>query len=328
MIKNKIIGLLILNFLFINCKENENSTDLNNTITSNLAKDSIKQSLNKNIESISNNELVNNNLWIFYKISENTINGSPRETKKEVLNRFKNVKIEIDSKTIDVENLCSFEYYKSEKTSIEYYESDKTAKLYENIFLQNNIKLSKTISVYQSMYPDKTCDMPWDEFLLIDNTLIIVYDDYLLFFKKGEIVDTKAGCYSKTKISQLPLTKELLNKIVWDELDCSIANLATKDYLRLPDVEDVKVFIIGNFNFDDFTYTLVTVKQNKVITKKDIGFAIDGYPENNSRHVTDFEVKKDYTFELTSKEKKKEDWNILKVEKFNIDDNGNLILFK
>lgn len=327
----KILSIIFLVLLFTNCKENKKA-DSDKDLGDNLKTESVKDSSNQSVEEYQEEGIKNNNTvgndWTFYKISESSISGTPKKTESELINRFKNIKIEIDDKSVKIGDLCSFEYYKSNKTPIKYYESSKTAKLYESIFLKNGLKLGNSLIVYQSLYPEKACEIPWDELLVVDNTLVIVFDDYLVFFKTGNNVD-KNDCFSKAKITSLPITNSIIDgNNVWNELDCDIANLKTRDYLRLPDVNEVKVFIIGNFNFDDFTYTLVTLKNNKVITKKDIGFAKQGDEPNTVSEFTEFEVSKDYVFSLNTKTKKGGEFKTIKLEKFKIDNDGSIVVVK
>lgn len=314
----RFLSITLLILLFTNCKENINK-DLGYNSNNEILKDSSINSVEK--VKVSSNENKSVNDWTFYKISENSISEAQKEQKSDVINQFKDIKIEIDDKNLKVENICTYEYYKSSKTPIKYYLSVKTAKLYESIFAQNGIKLGNEITVYQSMYPEKACEIPWQEVIVIDNTLVLVYDDYLVFFKKGN-VNNHQDCYSKTKITNLPITKNIIKgNNVWNQLDCTIANLESKDYLRLPDIKEIKVFIIGNFNYDDFTYTLITLKNNKVISKKDIGFVKES-TENTVSEFTEFEIDKDYVFSLNTKSKKGDDFKSIKLERFKINDDG------
>lgn len=323
----KILSFAILILLFVNCKVDSKS---NVSLGKNLKEDSIqkvaKSEQNQDKE-LSDSGLVGD-YWTFYKISENSISGTSKMTKDEILSQFKNVKIEIDEKKVKVGELCTYDYYKSNKTLTEYYESAKTAKLYEDIFLKNKIKIGKEITVYQSLYPEKVCEIPWDELIIADNTIIITFDDYLIFFK-NQNGNSQNDCYSKTKVTNLPITTNIINgNNVWNQLDCNIASLDTKDYLRLPDIKDVKVFILANFNFDDFTYTLVTIKNNKVISKQDIGFAKDTDEPNTISEITEFEIDRDYVFVLNTKSKSGKDLKIKKTERFKIDDNGLIVAVK
>ena len=141
-----------------------------------------------------------------------------------------------------------------------------------------------------------------------------------------QTLQNKIDCYSNTKITNLPITKDIIDgNNVWNNLDCDISDLKTRDYLRLPDIKDVKVFVIGDFNFDDFRYTLITLKNNKVIAKKDIGFAIEGDKPNT---VSEFVVDKDYVFSLNNKSKMENDFKIIKTERFRIDENGLIVVVK
>ncbi|WP_456311783.1 hypothetical protein [Pseudomonas shirazensis] len=327
----RILSITILTLLFASCKENtnaDNGKDLIENSNLELVKDSSNQVVKENNEEVLSEDITSANSWIFYKISENSISETQKTTKNEVMNQFKNIKIEINDKNVVIKNVCKFEFYKSTMSPVKYYQSTKNAKFYESIFLENGLKIGKEISIYQSLYPEKACQIPWIELLIIDNTLVIVSDDYLVFFKKV-IAENLGDCFSNTKITSLPITNSIIDgNNVWNELDCTIANLKTKDYLRLPDINGIKVFIIGNFNFDDFTYTLVTLKNNKVITKKDIGFAKEGDDPNTVSEFTQFEISRDYIFSLNTKAKSSNDFKNLKTEKFKIDDNGLILVVK
>ncbi|MBE8723883.1 hypothetical protein [Flavobacterium hungaricum] len=97
----------------------------------------------------------------------------------------------------------------------------------------------------------------------------------------------------------------------------------------MPDIRDIKVFIIADFNFDDFRYTLVTLKNDKkVISKQDIGFAKEGDESNTISEITDFEIDKDYVFTLNTKSKTENDFKIIKTERFRIDENGLIVVIK
>jgi len=323
----KILSFAILTLLFVNCKED---SKINDSLGKDLKEDSIQRvsKLEQSHDKELNDNSLVGNYWSFYKISENSISGTSKMAKDEIVSQFKNVKIEIDEKKVKIGESCIYDYYKSNKTLTEYYESTKTAKLYEDIFIKNKIKFGNEITVYQSLYPEKACEIPWDELIIADNIIIITFDDYLVFFKKQN-GNHQSDCYSKTKIANLPITNKIINgNNVWNQLDCNIANLDTKDYLRLPDIKDIKVFIIANFNFDDFTYTLVTIKNDKVITKKDIGFAKDTDEPNAISEITEFEIDKDYVFTLKTKSKTENDFKVTKTERFRINENGLIMVVK
>ena len=327
----KIIIFTLVVF-FINCKEKPKISDIKSkdpeyTINESVNDTNVKSVEETNIPITDNKNMLDTNSWSFYKVSASSITRNPTKSESEITNQFKNVKIEIGNKTLKVGDFCSYEFYKSDKSPIEYFQSKKTTMFYENVFKKNGLKLEKLIKVYQPLYPEKSCESPWDELFFSDNTLIIVFNDYLVFFKKDNFTSNKQNdCYSKTKTTNLPITKSVIHgSNVWNELDCNIGNLETKDYLRLPDINDVKIFIIGNFNYDDFTYTLVTLKNNKVVTTKKVGFAEGGEDGNTISKFTEFEISKDFVFNLNTKSSKDGVFKTIKQEKFKIDQNGLLV---
>jgi hypothetical protein len=326
-IMKKILSFAILTLLFVNCKED---SKINANLGKNLKEDSIHETFESELSN--DKEIIDSDLardyWEFYKISENSISGTSKMTKAEIASQFKNIKIEIGRKKVKIGELCIYDYYKSNKTLTEYYESAKTAKLYEDILLKNKIKFGNEVTVYQSLYPEKACEIPWDELIIANNIVIITFDDYLVFFKKQNY-NNQNDCYSKAKITNLPITNNIIHgNNIWNQLDCDIANLDTKDYLRLPDIKDVKVFIIANFNFDDFTYTLVTIKNDKVVSKQDIGFTKVSDELNSISEITEFEIDKDYTLTLKTKLRTDKGLKIKNIEKFKIDENGLIVANK
>lgn len=326
----KIIYITLLQLIFISCKnETKKITNSDKELISTTSQEIDSNSIqNKDLDIIDNE--IQKNIWSFYKISENPLVNLNDMTREEIMNEFNKTKIEISKKIINVNGYCTFEPYITKNTPLNYFSSKKTFDLYKNELSKSGIKLSDNITIYQSLYPEKECKNPSAEYFETDNTLVFSYHGYLLFFKKGEKpFKDNTDCYSKTKITNLPITKNVINVTgAWGELACSIANLDTKDYLRLPDISDVKVFIICNFNFDDYTYTLVTLKNNIVITKKDIGFAVSGEDGNTISEFTEFEIGKDFIFNLNTKTSNDGVFKTIKQEKFKIDENGVLVGIK
>ena len=325
-----IISTLVV--FFINCKEKAKISDIKSkdpeyTINESVNDTNVKSIKETNIPNSDDKNILNSNSWTFYKISENPLVNLNTMTRQEIMNEFNKTKIEISEKIINVNGYCTFEPYITKNKPLKYFSSKKTFDLYKNELSKSGIKLSDNITIYQSLYPEKECKNPSAEYFETDNTLVFSYQGYLLFFKKGaKPFKENIDCYSKTKITNLPITKNVINGgNVWNQLDCNIGNLDTKDYLRLPDINDVKIFIIGNFNYDDFIYTLVTLKNNKVVTTKKIGFAEGGDDGNTISKFTEFEISKDFVFNLNTKTSKDGVFKTIKQEKFKIDQNGLLV---
>lgn len=197
-IMKKLSLVTFIGFIFLNCKEVSKKSQ--NIILDNKQNTVIQENSNSDFLQKENRVInkVDDKNWVYYNVSESSISGTSKKGKSNIIEKFKNIKVEIDDKNLKVGNFCSFEYYKVEKTPIKYYESAKTVKLYETIFSKNGLKLGNKITVYQSLYPEKSCNTPWDEVLIIDNNLVIVYDDYLVFFKK-EIHQLKKTVFRKQK---------------------------------------------------------------------------------------------------------------------------------
>ncbi|PAM93836.1 hypothetical protein B4N84_16320 [Flavobacterium sp. IR1] len=309
---NRILNISIFVLLiFTNCNNEKKISD--KKVDTKISKQVLKDTDDK----------LEAKYWCFYKISENSFSENHKLSKEEIINKFKNIKIAIDEKMLTVVNQCAFEYYKSTKSLIKYFKSNKTVELYKSIFSQNGIKIENDINVYQALNPEKKCEIPWDEVIVINEVLVVVFDDYLLFFK-NEKVESKNECYSNAKITDLPITNKIIDgNDVWNQLDCDIADLESQDYLRLPDIDQVQVFIIGNFNYDDFIYNLVTIKDGKVVLKKKIGFAI-AESENSISEITEFQVNKNYVFLITTKVKENGVFEKTKLEKFIINESGEI----
>ncbi|EKK5548697.1 hypothetical protein U9W90_001479 [Enterobacter hormaechei] len=67
--------------------------------------------------------------------------------------------------------------------------------MYENVFKNDNLSLAKDIYILQPYDPDKTCPPPYDEIIESDDYLLLVVQDYLVFFKS---ITNNAGKLEKT----------------------------------------------------------------------------------------------------------------------------------
>lgn len=132
-----------------------------------------------------------NDLWAFYKIS--SIDLFARHDSKTIQNLndlYGKAKINADNNILTINNdllesssVCSVEYRKKKETPLSYFYSKKTLTMYENVFKNDNISLAKDIYILQSYDPDKTCPPPYDEIIESDDYLLLVVQDYLVFFK-------------------------------------------------------------------------------------------------------------------------------------------------
>lgn len=65
--------------------------------------------------------------------------------------------------------------------------SEKTAKLYQNLFLQENVPLKDKIEVITNIWTNDQCPSPFIDFIKKDDYLVTVTEQgYLLFFSRNQ----------------------------------------------------------------------------------------------------------------------------------------------
>lgn len=132
-----------------------------------------------------------NDSWVFYKVSRTdlfsrhdskTIQNLNELYGKAKINSNDNI-LTINNDLLESSTVCSVEYRKKKETPLFYFYSKKTLTMYENVFKNDNLSLAKDIYILQPYDPDKTCPPPYDEIIESDDYLLLVVQDYLVFFK-------------------------------------------------------------------------------------------------------------------------------------------------
>ncbi|TWP31078.1 hypothetical protein ETU08_03465 [Apibacter muscae] len=119
----------------------------------------------------------------------------------------------------------------------------------------------------------------------------------------------------------LPINYSELDKFQWNENNYKlIENMDL--FLRLPNYNDFKIAILLNDNGDDEIYKLITIKNNNIIDSKDIGYAIDNYPESNFRELVQFSIDKNFLITLFFKQLKQNKLILKKIKKYKINNSG------
>lgn len=161
-----------------------------------------------------------NDIWYFYKVSKKTVLGEFDPTRESLIDNFADTKIIFEEKKIIVDGICSFEYIKHSKTPVSYWMSEKTAKLYQNLFLQENVPLKDKIEVITNLWSDDQCPSPFNNFIKKDDYLVTVTEQgYLLFFSQNQndrqLSSTYRGLHRDLNILGHPLVrdKKIGNKI-------------------------------------------------------------------------------------------------------------------
>jgi hypothetical protein len=326
----KKISLLIIILLFnLSCRDKVNNEDkFENINEDQISKvEQIDSSL-KNAVAPIKNKIINN--WVFNKV----VSLSDSYTCNNI-DKYQKFRFNISNDSVYIENEYTDDVFSGEIKSEILLKKHGVSK--EFILKEFNLNTPQTIKYVRNKKANQSdlskLDSFFEDAFYIDENILFEKDGCVYCYKKNRnnilISKNSSDCYSKTKITNLPITKDILNgNNVWNQLDCNIEGIDTKDYLRLPDANGIMVLIIGNFNFDDYTYTLVTLNDSKVITKKDIGFAEGGGDGNTVIKFTEFEISKDYVFNLNTKTRKGDDFKTIKQEKFKIDENGLVVVIK
>ncbi|HEB4093845.1 TPA: hypothetical protein RZ058_004789 [Enterobacter cloacae] len=140
---------------------------------------------------ISGNE-VHHKLWVYEKVSGldvfgkrdlNTINKLDAIYSK-VTFTFSSKKLTIKNDFLKDNSVCSTDYVKIKKTPISYYFSEKTVALYERLFKYEGLSLPKYIYLLTALLPGDECPPPYSEVLEVNNHLIVLEQNHVLFFKE------------------------------------------------------------------------------------------------------------------------------------------------
>lgn len=137
---------------------------------------------------------VDHKLWVYEKVSGvdvfgkhdlNTINNL-NEIYSKVKFTFSGKTLTIKNNFLEDNNVCSIDYVKIKKTPISYYLSEKTMALYERLFKYEGVSLPKYIYLLTALLPGDECPPPYSEILEVNDYLILLDQNYALFFKEAE----------------------------------------------------------------------------------------------------------------------------------------------
>nr|WP_315299844.1 hypothetical protein [Raoultella terrigena] len=150
-------------------------------------------------------------IWMYEKISDADVFGKRDANAINSLgNIYSKVTINVGEKKLNINNdfledghVCSIDYVNITKTPLSYFLSQKTVSMYEQFFTREGFHLSKSLSIFESIFPDQSCPPPYDELIKSDDRLIVIDQSYVLFFKAMKsssntgAVDSEKGSLSK-----------------------------------------------------------------------------------------------------------------------------------
>lgn len=132
-----------------------------------------------------------NKEWGFYKTSRTDFfNNHDSDMIGNLARVYQGVTVKYDGKTLVIENpiinekmVCSFEYVRQDQTLLSYLYSKNTVSLYERIFNEEGIDSPRDIHALIALNPDKECPSPYAQFIEIQDYLVIIDQNYMIFFK-------------------------------------------------------------------------------------------------------------------------------------------------
>jgi rRNA-processing protein FCF1 len=183
-IKSTRVYLFLILFININinCKNinNKNSETGLAKVDTLIIESKGTASLKSNAEEIK----IESNSYFFNKVFKKqmfTLNIEKSDLEKE----FKNKKIDVDKNVLYFSD-CSTEIrIKNDKTK-NHLNGVQNIEIYNDILSESNFKLGDDIKYIVPLYPDNKCDLPSDNFILLDtNNILFVYKGYLILFSKS-----------------------------------------------------------------------------------------------------------------------------------------------
>ncbi|AKK72654.1 hypothetical protein OK18_08490 [Chryseobacterium gallinarum] len=313
---------IITFFIFFSCKGNN---DLNKKQTS-IAKE--------NSSSVISIEDQNNTKrYKFNTISQNPIVDIKKESREQIINRFRDseVLINFNNKTFQAGKECTFEYFEKKVSPIKYWYNQSTINIYKEELAKIGISLPKEFSVFMSANPNKTCEYPTSEYILIEGKIIFIYEGYLIVFGNDldkfeqnvdnssdqNIQDKKTIAKNSERNIILPVSKEdLLNpniqfpiidkKIIVEGSEASsVYKLANNTFLLWFDGDNERWYVVTFVNNQLFNKLLIGKSET---IESENGKIIDNY--------IDFNIGKDLEIKLKYSTGKK----IKKIESYQISD--------
>ncbi|CAM3793630.1 hypothetical protein FLGE108171_15205 [Flavobacterium gelidilacus] len=294
---NNFFWILLITFFFISCKNDKDTK----------THEYIKNSIEKNIDSIDENLKSNYTTW--YPSSD--LNNTEYEELEIYLNRD-SIKVMKANKIICkdeiVTELLTFEkYFKSKKNSIE---------IKEKLLSQYKLNVSDKIVAIINADGDisnKGCQFPFGDIFIIDNHLFFYDNGYncFLLVKNSNSVDISIieNPLQKSNII-LPYNKKIdINTVEYKVINVNLIkgledfscgdNLVR--YFPLASKEQISLILVPQ-DCADFQYRfyLLSVSNNKIISN----LYVEGEwfePENYlNKEITSFELSKDFNIMITT----------------------------
>ncbi|MBV8326121.1 hypothetical protein [Chryseobacterium sp.] len=268
----------------------------------------------------------------FNTVSQNPIVDVKKESRAEIINRFKetDILINLKEKTFQAGKECTFEYFEKKVTPIKYWYSQSTVNIYKEELAKIGISLPAEFSVFISSNPNKGCEYPTSEYILIDGKIIFIYDGYLIAFENTKLISKNTFSFSTLK---LPYNKKI------DYKNAKYERLSTKSisglsefacneeqirYISLEKTAKINLIIVPMDCGDSpYRYYLLSVFNNKVISSLYVEGELYEPEANNNPEITNFSIDKES--KLTVKTINKDFQGNSVEKKYLINDQGKIV---
>ncbi len=246
------IYLFLILFININCKNVDNKYD-----KTNFAKNDtliIESKATLALESNIKEKNIESNSYFFEKVFKKQI--FPLNIEKSDLEKeFKGKKIEIDKNVLSFSD-CSIEIRMKNDKTIKHLNGIQNIEIYNDILSESNYKLGDDIKYIVPLYPDNKCDLPSDNFIVLDkNNIFFVYKGYLILFSKSSNNESKINV--KQKI------------ICEDQIGNMEVGFITNCYINENLIAAYKIFITeSNINEIEYLKKDIPLKDVKYIIKE------------------------------------------------------------
>ncbi|TDN50098.1 hypothetical protein EC843_10615 [Buttiauxella sp. JUb87] len=125
----------------------------------------------------------NDQSWKFAMVSEDiTKKSADKDSIDNVKKYFAEKEIILKENMLYVKGLFSCRVVDEKETPVSYWQSVKTVSFYRDFLKQYGIQLDENIDVITPVDPNSQCQLPFSEFIITDNTLMLIYKNRAVWY--------------------------------------------------------------------------------------------------------------------------------------------------
>ncbi|WP_426484812.1 hypothetical protein [Flavobacterium sp. 2] len=308
----KVLIYILILFVNISCKTNDEKIDKNITISEDVNKVADNNNLKSEDTSFKGES------YVFYKAYyfQANANDIPEFSENQIISKFKKINIKLSKDTISIDNVKSY-YSIEKKNSRKFFTKEYLYAYYVDAFKNGfNIDVKDTVS-YINLDIENNDKSPFVDYFLeagdavfMNSCLFLNFGRYIICFKsdqnKVELDNNYCGLpfdlEQKDKLANS--NKEKFSKVypkLKDDKFLEIKKIISESS-EGDNADEIFQINNGGLAFDSFLYciygdsdsqTLINIKNDKIIAKEAIGYAM---PENET--YQSFVINKDLTIDV------------------------------